>query len=535
VAAAGAALPLGSWDALQASGTTMSLWGWAFDPDLPAIAAPVHVYVDGVGTALTADGSRPDVGGAFPGVGSAHGFSWSTKVTAAVHSVCVYAIDVDTPSRNTSLGCRSIDARPALPVANWEVLQVSGPTLSIRGWAFDPNDPTAAVSVHVYLAGRGTALTANGSRPDVGAAFPGAGSSHGFSWSTPLTRGGYQVCLYAIDADTPSSNTPLGCRYVEGQSVLPVASWDVLQASGTTISGSGWAFDPNLPTWAMQVHVYVDGIGTGVLTGGRRDDVAAVYPGAGTGTGWEFAVQAGTGVHRVCVYAIDLDDTSRNLPLGCRDVRVLMTSPTGHWDELAVVGARLLLTGWAYDPDRPGSWLEAQVQVDGRPMGISGGQLPRADVEAVYPGAGPRSGWSLERSVPPGTHQVCVSVPDPDVAGQRTELGCRQVVTTRPLPIGHIDSITVSDGLVHAYGWALDPADPTTSIEVSVASPFGDPSTVADGDRPDIAVAFPGAGAAHGWSLERTTAGSSGGNICFTARTPWGSADIGCPLVLFDR
>ena len=102
------ALPRANWDSLSASGASLSVSGWAFDPDQPTVSTKVHVYVDGRGTVVEAADQRPDVGAAFPGVGEAHGFSATSRVAPGSHSVCLYVIDVDDASRNTSLGCRSI-------------------------------------------------------------------------------------------------------------------------------------------------------------------------------------------------------------------------------------------------------------------------------------------------------------------------------------------------------------------------------------------------------------------------------------------
>ncbi|MGY2003821.1 reprolysin-like metallopeptidase, partial [Blastococcus sp. SYSU DS1024] len=152
--------PVGHWDWLSASGDRLSVVGWAFDPDWRSAAAvPVHVYVDGRLTAITAEASRPDVGAAFPGVGDNRGFSWSGTVAPGAHTVCVYAIDVDVSSRNTPLGCRSITTQQALPTAHWDWLSASGDRLSVVGWAFDPDwRSAAAVPVHVYVDGRLTAI-----------------------------------------------------------------------------------------------------------------------------------------------------------------------------------------------------------------------------------------------------------------------------------------------------------------------------------------------------------------------------------------
>src|SRR3954452_23455208 len=66
--------------------------------------------------------------------------------------------------------------------------------IHVAGWAFDPNT-TAPIAVRVYIdgayAGSGTANT---SRPDVGAAFPGYGNNHGYSFIVPGGLG--NVCAY---------------------------------------------------------------------------------------------------------------------------------------------------------------------------------------------------------------------------------------------------------------------------------------------------------------------------------------------------
>ncbi len=56
-----------------------------------------------------------------------------------------------------------------------------GGKINVGGWAIDP-DATGPIDVHVYVNGafKG-ALTANSSRTDIGAAFPGYGADHGFS------------------------------------------------------------------------------------------------------------------------------------------------------------------------------------------------------------------------------------------------------------------------------------------------------------------------------------------------------------------
>lgn len=313
------ALPSANWEVLSAVGSSVTVAGWAVDTDSPTGAVPVHVYVDGQGTAISANGSRPDVGAVFAGAGNSHGFSWTGTVAPGVHKVCAYAIDPEFPFRNSALGCRSITTQLALPVANWEVLSASGSTVTVAGWTFDADSPASAVPVHVYVDGQGTAISANGSRPDVGAYF-GVGASHGFIWSGTVAPGRHTVCVYAIDADLPWRNAALGCRAIDTQVTPPRANWEVLSVSGSTLTVSGWALDPDSGTSPSDVHVYVDGQGTAVTANGSRTDVGAAFPGVGDNHGFSHTATVAAGSHRVCLYAIDGQIGWVNTPLGCRTV-----------------------------------------------------------------------------------------------------------------------------------------------------------------------------------------------------------------------
>ena len=56
-------------------------------------------------------------------------------------------------------------------------------------------------------------VRANGSRPDVGAAFVGYGDAHGFTAVLGAAPGPHRVCAYALDT-TSGGATTLGCRLV---------------------------------------------------------------------------------------------------------------------------------------------------------------------------------------------------------------------------------------------------------------------------------------------------------------------------------
>lgn len=84
--------------------------------------------------------------------------------------------------------------------------------VELRGWAKDP-DTSAPVVIHAVVGGRWHITTADRSRPDVGAKYPGYGSNRGFTIvSGELPPGAHQVCAYAINQGVGTENPLLGCR-----------------------------------------------------------------------------------------------------------------------------------------------------------------------------------------------------------------------------------------------------------------------------------------------------------------------------------
>jgi Domain of unknown function (DUF1906) len=100
----------------------------------------------------------------------------------------------------------------------------SSPTpgqVRVRGWAFDPNAPTAPLAIRLTVGGKsgdpGAATyelgpVATRSRRDVAGEFPEAGPRHGFDLNLPIVKSGRQrVCAYALDLD-PGEDRLLGCK-----------------------------------------------------------------------------------------------------------------------------------------------------------------------------------------------------------------------------------------------------------------------------------------------------------------------------------
>ena len=202
------AAPFGNVDSFSLSGQTLTVSGWAVDPDTKEPIA-VHVYVGASGSVATADKMRKDIGAAYPASGSAHGFSIQRDIPTAGAQVCVYAIN-DAAGDNTVLGCRFVRPGQSDPVGSLDGFSVADGNATVSGWALDP-DTDSPIEVHIYVDGVGRAFTADGERRDVGAAYPGQGTLHGFTATVPVPAGAASLCAYAIN-EGPGSNVLLGCR-----------------------------------------------------------------------------------------------------------------------------------------------------------------------------------------------------------------------------------------------------------------------------------------------------------------------------------
>ncbi|QNG35994.1 serine hydrolase [Geodermatophilaceae bacterium NBWT11] len=317
--------PVGSLDEVsEVSSGVFRLRGWVFDPDVPQDPVRVDTYVDGVGASSRYAGDpRPDVGAAYPGVGSGHGWSIDVPVASGTHQVCSYWINVGAGTANTVV-CATVTAAID-PIGHLDSATVTGMrTVAVAGWTADPDRPTTPTEAHVYVAGTGTALSAGGARADVARVFPRLGAGHGFS-GTALSGGGgaASVCAFGINvAGSRGDNSVLGCVAV----VLPqnvVGSLDTVSARGGRVSVTGWSVDSAAAAGVTRVDLYADDVAVGSVQAGlARPDLSSHFSDTGQTHGFaaEFAVSPG--LHTVCAYGIPITAQSTYLQLGCQAVVV---------------------------------------------------------------------------------------------------------------------------------------------------------------------------------------------------------------------
>ncbi|GAA1446694.1 cell wall-binding repeat-containing protein [Leifsonia poae] len=105
------------------------------------------------------------------------------------------------------------------PIGMYDTATLGATAYTLTGWAIDKSSVQKSINVRITLntpAGTTTTtVAANTSRPDVGAAYPGAGNAHGFVVSVPRNNanGQFMACVTAIAAPgNPAGDTNFGCK-----------------------------------------------------------------------------------------------------------------------------------------------------------------------------------------------------------------------------------------------------------------------------------------------------------------------------------
>ena len=415
-------VPYGALESVTPTPGGVRVTGWAVDPEVTT-SLDVHLYVDGVGAlAVLANGSRPDIAAKIPGWGPNHGFTANLAVGRGKHRICAYGINRGSVSSNALLGCRDIELT-GVPFGALESVTASTDGVRLVGWAIDP-DTAAPIHVNAYVDEYGFDTVANVDRPDIAAAHPAYGGAHGFDLTIPFGRGVHTVCAYAINATPGSTNAQLGCRTVEiGRA--PSGTLEVAEAGPKAVRVRGWAYDPDAPTQALEVHVYVDGIGRTAVTADQpRPDVAAAVPKAGPNHGYDAVVNGvAYGSHQVCTYAINETANATNTRLGCKTVALQAGLPVGRLESVTGGTGTVRAVGWAIDPDTTGP-IEVHVYVDGVGRVAALADVARPDIAALYPTYGPAHGFDVTVPVSAGNHTVCVYAINNVANTANPQLGC---------------------------------------------------------------------------------------------------------------
>ncbi|MGI8678993.1 MAG: fibronectin type III domain-containing protein [Jatrophihabitans sp.] len=454
--------PFGYLDTVSAGHGQLRVAGWAIDSD--AMTAPVTttITVDGIAHTVLANTSRPDVGTVYPHTGTMHGYDASLSVAQGTHTACVTAGNVG-PGADKSFGCRSVTLNDS-PLGYLDVAAQQAGTLRVRGWTFDPEQPTSALTVSITVDSAAPRnYTANAVRTDVAKVYPSAGPNHGYDQLITLAEGTHRVCVTAHNVGYGTDRVLPSCR-TAALHFTPTASLTSLTATSTGVSFGGWATDPDTSA-AISVKVTLDGATATTIT--------ARGPGS-TYSGHNFsgALASRSGPHTVCAIALNaLYGTSNSAP-SCRSISLAL-SPLGYLDSLARSSGTLVATGWAADPDSA-SPTAVTVTLDGHQVGTYQAAAARPDVGRVYPSLGAARGYSIPISAGDGEHTVCVTAKN--VSGGTDLARCKLIIAVHPTPPSAPLKVSATSGYnASVVSWtrpASDGGAPWTSYVV-VASPGG--------------------------------------------------------------
>lgn len=332
------------------------------------------------------------------------------------------------------------------------VAATTSTTIIVQGWTADPDNLRQPLSVRVTVDGKqAVKVVTSIARPDVASAR-GTGPTTGFSVNVTARAGSHAVCAIATNL-AAGADTTLGCRTVvlPASTPAPVPAATAVQlahspfgaldhatVSGSTITLTGWAADPDNVVQPLKLGVSVDGKRVTITKGAvlTRTDVARVHK-TGPNQGYRLSVTAGNGLHTVCTIAANLG-VGVNRQLGCASVRVgpppltaaqiAAHSPSGALETATAIGTSTLrVTGWASDPDSRVTSIKVSAYLDGAVASTAVAGIARPDLVASQK-VGPRAGYSLTLNARSGSHNVCLWALNIQV-GANKFLGCSALST----------------------------------------------------------------------------------------------------------
>ena len=373
----------------------------------------------------------------------------------------VVAIAAGGVIRSAPPAVSAVSFSDGTPIGTLDRLDANAGGVRAVGWAFDPNDKTAAARINARVDGDYAAgMNANLPRDDVATAYPKAGANHGFNFFVPVPEGEHTVCIRVKNVGD-GANLSLKCL-TRTFDYGPRGSVDSLTTQPGHLVVRGWVIDWDEPTAPVTVNLVIDGVTTKLIADHYRKDIATTRPSAGGDHGFAATLPLTQGTHQVCITAVSIGYGNNN-SLGCASI-TLNDSPVGALESVQQSSGKLKITGWTFDGDNPTTALTVTLTVDGLPHLVTANGS-RPDIGTKYPTAGPNHGFVASYRLPEGSHQVCVTVRNIGY-GANTKFPCQTGVLNFT-PTAVLTSLTPTSTGLHISGWAADP-DTTDPISVAV-------------------------------------------------------------------
>ena len=286
------------------------------------------------------------------------------------------------------------------PTGNYESATGGICSVSVKGWAYDEDNTSAALAIHVYIGNEGVGIgTANLERTDVNQAH-GCGNYHGFNFTVNLDKkyvGEQTVRLYAINVGG-GTNKFLGEKKVTitADTVPPVIS----DCKVTNITSSGYTVSCKVtdnagvdrvqfPTWT---------------TYNGQDDICAAWQtnsaASGTKNGDIYTYQVNisdhnseSGEYNTHIYAYDRYGNCTEADF--KAVVKVPVDPTGVFESATGGTGSITVKGWAYDGDDTSKALGIHVYIGNDGVGTGVANLQRTDINQKY-GCGDYHGFNFK-------------------------------------------------------------------------------------------------------------------------------------------
>jgi hypothetical protein len=425
---------------------------------------------------------------------------WNSPSSTVIDEADLSAVGVDNTGQNIVFSVTT-DAAAHVPMPDYLTITwtfdttgdgISDGSVSTDGTFWFANDrPTCSLSV--IPSGNDYQLTVPASCLDNPSQVSASATSDAADVGGEAADSTGVTTFATPDTWTPSlpSGNPIG----HFESALPGPTD---QRSAATIQVNGWALDPDTDAPA-QIAVYLDGLWFEQDTAnGFRPDVYSAHPDYGAAHGFSAVVPVSLSpgqTDTLCVFVLNAGPGTANTLLGCKVVSIPMEG-WGHIEGASTFTDQISVWGWFIDPI--GAEGPVDVYVDGKLATIAHSTEDDPLVLRQYPRY-PDNSWYTTFAWSGGNHLVCAT----GLALGSLQLGCK-TVTVGGVPVGHLDSASFANGKVTVAGWALDP-DTIASIPVALYFTASGQATrsiqvTAIGYRIDVAHAYPGYGANHGFN-----------------------------------
>ena len=249
---------------------------------------------------------------------------------------------------------------------------------------------------------------------------------------------------------------------------------------------------------SVTVDLHVDGRTAATTVANTSFPPLEFYiPGVGPNRGYRAFVPASPGRRTVSAVARNVGPGVDRV-LAQRVVDVRTGEPFGNLELAAAGPSSIRVVGWMIDPDSAGP-VDVHVYVNGGFAGLGVADRERLDVGAAYPGYGPVHGFDVVVPAAAGLQTVQVYAINVGPGSTNPLVGTRSVFVGGN-PFGNLEAVRGGTGSFRVTGWVIDP-DTAGPVELHVyANGGGVGRAFADHDRPDVGMAYPLYGAAHGFA-----------------------------------